>query len=143
MAKETLRYTKDDLTVIWKPGQCIHSTLCWKGLVSVFNPKARPWVNMEGSSAERIMEQVKKCPSGALSYELNNAITETKESVDANMLNIEILKNGPILIKTECRITHSDGSTEIKQGSTALCRCGGSSAKPYCDGTHNKIGFEG
>ena len=143
MPKETLRYTKDDLTVIWKPGQCIHSTLCWKGLVSVFNPKARPWVNMEGSTAEKIMAQVKQCPSGALSYELNNATDTTKESIEEKILNIEILKNGPILIKTECQIKHSDGSIETKTGSTALCRCGASNTKPYCDGSHSKNGFEG
>jgi len=143
MPKETLRYTKDGLTVIWKPNQCIHSTLCWKGLIEVFNPKARPWVNMEGSTAENIMEQVKKCPSGALSYEMNQEPNMGKESMEGKLMSIEILKNGPILIKTECSIKHSDGSEEVKSGSTALCRCGASSNKPFCDGSHNKVGFEG
>ncbi len=144
MPKETFRYTKDDLTIIWKPNQCSHSTICWKGLVEVFNPKTRPWVNIEGSSGENIIEQVKKCPSGALSYELANPKAGNEEITASNeILNIEILKNGPILIKTECTIKNSDGKEERKTGSTALCRCGASSTKPYCDGTHNKIGFEG
>jgi len=145
MPKETLRYTKDELTVIWKPNQCIHSTICWKGLAEVFNPRARPWVNMEGSTIEKVVEQVKKCPSGALSYELHNTITSASDEVAAagQILNIEILKNGPILVKTECNIKHSDGREETKTGTTALCRCGQSANKPYCDGSHNKIGFEG
>jgi len=60
----------------------------------------------------------------------------------ASILNIEIKKNGPILITTDCTITHGDGSKETKQGTTALCRCGQSANKPYCDGTHRKVGFE-
>jgi uncharacterized Fe-S cluster protein YjdI len=73
------KYTKDDITVIWQPGLCRHSTLCWKGLIQVFNPQIRPWINMEGASAERIIEQVKKCPSGALSF-INNS--ESKDDIN-------------------------------------------------------------
>jgi uncharacterized Fe-S cluster protein YjdI len=61
-------YTNDHVTVIWKPEVCIHSKNCWKGLITVFNPQVRPWINMNGASTDRIIEQVKKCPSGALSY---------------------------------------------------------------------------
>lgn len=71
MPISTHRYTKDDLTIVWKPGQCTHSTKCWKGLISVFNPQRKPWIDMDGATREEIMEQVKKCPSGALSYELS------------------------------------------------------------------------
>lgn len=68
-------YTKDGLTVLWKPDVCIHSTVCWKkstGLPVVFKPKERPWIRMDGAENERIIEQVKKCPSGALSYTSTN-----------------------------------------------------------------------
>ena len=61
------RYSKDGITVVWKPAVCIHSARCVLGLGSVFNPKARPWVNMEAAPAERIAGQVRQCPSGALS----------------------------------------------------------------------------
>ena len=63
-------YTKGDVTVIWKSALCQHSTICWKGLGEVFNPKVSPWINMDGADEERIIEQVKKCPSGALSFEI-------------------------------------------------------------------------
>lgn len=66
MAKETHSYTNGEVTVIWKPDICMHSTVCWKGLLRVFNPKQRPWIKMDGASAEQIIEQIKKCPSGAL-----------------------------------------------------------------------------
>ncbi len=147
MGKETLKYTNDEITVVWKPKVCIHSTICWKGLIEVFNPREKPWVKMEGASTEKIIEQVRKCPSGALSYYLNNeAPAESTDKVvaeAANILKIEVSANGPYLIKTECLIVHSDGREETKTGTVALCRCGASENKPYCDGSHRKISFEG
>jgi uncharacterized Fe-S cluster protein YjdI len=44
---------------------------CWTGLIEVFNPRERPWIKMDGATTERIIEQVKKCPSGALSFYKN------------------------------------------------------------------------
>ena len=67
MSGEQHEYSKDGVTVVWKPSLCVHSAKCALGLGSVFNPKARPWVNMDGAPVERIAEQVRKCPSGALS----------------------------------------------------------------------------
>jgi uncharacterized Fe-S cluster protein YjdI len=62
------KYSNENITVTWKPGLCQHSTHCWKGLINVFDPQKKPWINMAGDTSERIIEQVKKCPSGALSY---------------------------------------------------------------------------
>ncbi len=70
-------YKKGALTIVWKPGACIHSTICWKaatGLPSVFNPFEKPWIKTEGASVEELVEQIKKCPSGALSYYIGEEI---------------------------------------------------------------------
>ena len=72
MSVETHKYTNGEVTVVWKPKTCIHSTLCWKGLIEVFDPREKPWIKMDGATTERIIEQVKKCPSGALTYFVNN-----------------------------------------------------------------------
>lgn len=70
MSKDLVkRYTRDGVTVIWKPSLCIHSGICARGLPLVFDPKRRPWVVMAGTDVEKIVEQVEECPSGALSYE--------------------------------------------------------------------------
>lgn len=147
MSIETKKYTNGEVTVVWKPNTCIHSTLCWKGLIEVFNPREKPWIKMDGAETDKIIEQVRKCPSGALSYYLNEeAATGSSDKVvaeAANMLKVEVSPNGPYLIKTECLIVHSDGREETKTGTVALCRCGASQNKPYCDGHHRKIGFEG
>lgn len=80
MSKDEIReYTNGEITVVWKPTACIHSTRCWKGLFTVFNPKARPWVNMAGASTQAIMAQVDNCPSGALSWRKNEETGDTHE----------------------------------------------------------------
>jgi uncharacterized Fe-S cluster protein YjdI len=68
-------YSNGEITVIWKPGVCIHSGKCVQGLGEVFNVSARPWINIGGASTDRIIKQVEQCPSGALSYVRNEKIT--------------------------------------------------------------------
>ncbi len=148
MPKETVKYTNNEVTVVWKPKVCIHSTICWKGLIEVFNPKEKPWVKINGAATEQIIEQVKKCPSSALSYYFNKEITaenppEKKAVESTGSTKIDVSPNGPYVIKTTCLIVHTDGKEEIKTGTVALCRCGASANKPFCDGSHQKIGFEG
>jgi len=72
MKSITKKYTNGEVTIIWKPDLCIHSGICFRGLVEVFDPRKRPWITPETSSTEKIIEQIKKCPSGALSYTLND-----------------------------------------------------------------------
>lgn len=137
--KETVKeYSNEDITVIWKPYTCIHSKKCWKGLLQVFNPQSRPWVNMSGATTKRIKAQVEECPSGALSYIEN----ERKPKMDNNEIEVQCLEDGPLMVKSDVRITHSNGKVETKKKTTAFCRCGASSNKPFCDGSHTDINFK-
>ncbi len=74
--QKTFKYSNDDITVVWKPDICQHSKICWKGLIEVFDPREKPWIKMTAASTEKIIEQVKKCPSVALSYFMNNEINK-------------------------------------------------------------------
>lgn len=145
MPKTSHKYSNGEVTIVWKPDACIHSTLCWKGLKEVFNPAKRPWIEPTAATTDRIIEQVRKCPSGALSFFMNNATEADKEIIaeEESITQIEVTPNGPYMIKTNCNIQHSDGRVEVKTGTTALCRCGASQNKPFCDGQHRKNGFEG
>ena len=82
MPVTTHKYSNGEVTVVWKPSVCIHSTICWKNLNEVFNPAARPWININGASTEGIIEQVRKCPSGALSYLMKETPADTGENTD-------------------------------------------------------------
>ncbi|HWD88307.1 MAG TPA: (4Fe-4S)-binding protein [Mucilaginibacter sp.] len=67
----TKKYDNGEVTVIWKQGLCQHSGNCVRGLPQVFDPKAKPWINIHGASTEALIDQVTKCPSGALSFVRN------------------------------------------------------------------------
>jgi uncharacterized Fe-S cluster protein YjdI len=64
-------YSNGTVTIVWQNRLCRHSGICIRGLPAVFNLNARPWIDAEGSSTDEIIDQVKKCPSGALSYFMN------------------------------------------------------------------------
>jgi uncharacterized Fe-S cluster protein YjdI len=132
-------YKKDDLTVVWKQDLCIHSEKCFHGLKDVFNPNQRPWINLEAATKDVILAQVKKCPSGALSYQLEGELNQEKES---NM-KVEVNATGPLIVTGDFTIQHADGKEETRTGKTTLCRCGASENKPFCDGSHKKIEFKG
>ena len=69
MAQKTHHYSNGEITVIWKPEVCIHSAICFKGLPAVFDPRRKPWIVTSNAETQQIIDQVKKCPSGALSIE--------------------------------------------------------------------------
>jgi uncharacterized Fe-S cluster protein YjdI len=71
MAQQTHHYSNGEITVVWKPGICIHSGICFKGLPGVFDPRRKPWIDMSQSDTQKIMEQVRHCPSGALSFTID------------------------------------------------------------------------
>ena len=74
------RYSNGEVTVVWKPAVCIHSTICFAGLPAVFDPRRRPWVDIQAASSEVIVAQVRRCPSGALSVFRNDAETGNGET---------------------------------------------------------------
>jgi uncharacterized Fe-S cluster protein YjdI len=135
------KYTNDEVTVVWQPHLCIHSAICFKGLPTVFDPRKRPWVTTEGSTTEAIVEQVQKCPSGALSYFMNNEVTDDVE-VEGETI-VEILPKGPLLVYGNLTVKDASGNETKKSKITAFCRCGHSGNKPYCDGSHVKAKFDG
>ena len=141
MAEEVRKeYTNGDLTVVWKPKLCIHSEICVKTLPKVYHPKEKPWIQPENASKTELKSQISKCPSGALSYEMKNG--EEKETV-ADPTKVDVLENGPLLVHGSLLIKTTNGNEELKDKTTAFCRCGQSNNKPYCDGTHTIIEFKG
>jgi uncharacterized Fe-S cluster protein YjdI len=60
------KFTNGAITVTYDPDKCIHSEICARGLQEVFRTTVIPWIHLEGAESERIIDQVRKCPSGAL-----------------------------------------------------------------------------
>jgi uncharacterized Fe-S cluster protein YjdI len=138
------KYSNGEITITWEPSLCIHSTLCWRkngGLPQVFNPKVKPWINPENADSETIMMHVDKCPSGALKY-YKNEEDDSEPSVAIESI-AEVMENGPLLVYGNIIVKDSAGNETRRNKLTAFCRCGASLNKPYCDGSHTKINFQG
>lgn len=69
----TRKYSNGEVTIIWKPELCVHSGICARGLPGVFDPRRKPWVDALAAPTQEIMDQVRKCPSGALSLAVNDS----------------------------------------------------------------------
>lgn len=139
----TKEYTNGEVTVVWKPDLCIHSTNCWRELPSVFQPSQRPWVKMEGAPTDRIVAQVRRCPSGALSYYYNDGVPrEVPGTGTAKVARVEVMPNGPLLVHGPLVVRDAAGRESKKARITAFCRCGHSANKPFCDGSHTRHRFE-
>jgi uncharacterized Fe-S cluster protein YjdI len=144
----TRKYSNGEVTVVWKPKLCIHSMICFEGLPEVFDPDRRPWVMPEKSDTRTIINQVKECPSGALSYYMDNPdqpepVADPPESQPHPETTIEILPNGPMLVRGYIILKDKEGNEVSKGPVTALCRCGATRNKPFCDGAHSRVGFKG
>lgn len=137
--RKVKEYSNDDMTVLWDASKCIHAKVCIKILPDVYDPEARPWIKVENATTAELKEQIDMCPSGALSYRLNN---EENDMNDSNV-KVNVLENGPLIVKGNIEVTNSNGQTENRAKQTAFCRCGDSANKPYCDGTHVKSEFRG
>ena len=81
MAQKIFKYSNGEVTIVWQPEVCIHSGRYVRGLPDVFKPKVKPWITPEGSTTEKIIAQVKRCPSGALSYMMNKDESETRQAL--------------------------------------------------------------
>ena len=69
---------------------------------------------------------------------------ETKnDKTQTSGVKVNVIANGPLMVHGTISITDKDGNTSVKDKTTAFCRCGASANKPYCDGSHRKINFEG
>jgi len=64
-------FSNDDITVTFEPCKCIHAEKCAKELSEVFRTSVIPWIHLDGTETKRIIEQINRCPSGALQYSLN------------------------------------------------------------------------
>ncbi|SHF80768.1 (4Fe-4S)-binding protein [Flavisolibacter ginsengisoli] len=75
---KTIKYANEEVTVLWKPEFCQHSTRCWTQMPQVFKPSLRKWIDPGGASAEKLEQQIAKCPSGALVFIKNEPENKTQ-----------------------------------------------------------------
>jgi uncharacterized Fe-S cluster protein YjdI len=131
-------YTGEKIDVTYESGRCIHVAECIRRLHAVFDTTRRPWVLPDAALPDSVAETVVACPSGALHYERTDG-GEAEPVQEQN--TIRLVRNGPLYLRGDCTIVNGAGELVVHDTRAALCRCGGSANKPFCDGTHEKIGF--
>lgn len=141
------KYSNKEITIFWRPDRCIHSANCLIGLPNVFNNGRRPWINIGGAETKEIIRTVNTCPSRALVYAKNSdRIRKVKRKTvkkPPKYARIQILKDGPVLVSGNFIIRDANRKKiRIETETVALCRCGVSKIKPFCDGNHKEIGFK-
>lgn len=131
---KTKIYSGENISIYDNRYICCHDGSC--SLENVFLPNDTPWINPDGNpDIEKIIEIIKLCPSGALTYEIN------KEHITAWFDEEKIIftKEGPLHIQGPIEIKDDQSSDEIliSKDHYSLCTCGKSKKKPFCDGSHD------
>ncbi len=140
MESKKFTYENDEIKVSWDLKRCIHAKECVLGLPEVFDITKKPWINPDGTQdIEQLKAVIEKCPTGALHYELlKEDVVEEIPSVN----KLVISEDGPIYLSGNIVLTNSDDEEIMRDTRMALCRCGASSNKPFCDNSHIEADFK-
>jgi CDGSH-type Zn-finger protein/uncharacterized Fe-S cluster protein YjdI len=131
-------YANEAIEVHWQPRLCIHVRHCVRRLPRVFDPQRRPWVDVDAAQADAIAETVLTCPTGALHFRRLDGDAQEQSPPETT---IDPQPDGPLLVRGRLRIRDDSGLLIRADTRVALCRCGASKNKPFCDGSHEEIGF--
>jgi CDGSH-type Zn-finger protein/uncharacterized Fe-S cluster protein YjdI len=126
-------YTGKDATVTWDGARCIHAAECVRRAPRSFDPNARPWIVPDNAGPGVLADAVNACPSGALEMRYANG-TSAMTAYAANPCDVR--PDGPYYLRGTLVLAPDQAQTRM-----ALCRCGASANKPFCDNSHKAIGF--
>jgi CDGSH-type Zn-finger protein/uncharacterized Fe-S cluster protein YjdI len=136
--KKLATYDGEEADVQWDGRLCIHVGECGRANNNLFVGGRQPWCQPDRVSVEEVADVVARCPSGALTYTRKDGGPE--EVADGENV-VSVMYNGPLYIRGELEV---DGAADDMTGvrfRAALCRCGQSKSKPFCDNSHESAGF--
>nr|WP_321498297.1 CDGSH iron-sulfur domain-containing protein [uncultured Methanolobus sp.] len=117
---------------------CSHIGHCILKLPGVFRKGEKPWIDPDAADPEEIARVIRTCPSGALSYTLKGLLHKDYPHEP----EIFMVKNGPYHAIGSIELEDKEDSKPETSDHYALCRCGKSKSKPFCDGTHIDTEFK-
>ena len=132
-------YAGNEIIITYDLKRCIHAKKCVEGSSAAFDPNRRPWIDPDAVPAAEMAAIIHRCPTGALHYRANDrALTEKPDA--ANTIQTE--PAGPLYVRGQIQIRKETGETVLKDVRVALCRCGASRNKPFCDNSHFAVEFD-
>ena len=132
------RYAGKKIVIHDNRALCAHVGKCTDGLPGVWRMGQEPWIDPDGADVEAIIRVIEQCPSGALSYSL---VDDDASASAAEECGIEVSKNGPYYVTGPIELADASWGQGASKTRYALCRCGASKNKPFCDGSHWNIEF--
>ncbi len=136
--KKPIDYPGEKATVTWHGGLCIHIGECGRAEGELFVGGRKPWCMPDVASDDEIQAVIERCPSGALSFEFADA-SRTERADGQN--TVHVTYNGPLFVRGDLDIDGAPGDAPGIRFRAALCRCGASKNKPFCDNSHLDAGF--
>ncbi|MBV8375303.1 MAG: CDGSH iron-sulfur domain-containing protein [Candidatus Eremiobacteraeota bacterium] len=132
------RYEAEGIVVLDNRGTCCHFGNCTDHLPAVFHNKGEPFVTAEGAPPEAIVDIIRACPSGALGYAKDGVAYEGEQREP----EIYVAENASYYVRGGIELEGEPMNKGASREHYALCRCGHSKNKPFCDGSHWWIGFK-
>jgi CDGSH-type Zn-finger protein/uncharacterized Fe-S cluster protein YjdI len=136
--KKVFQWQGENAEVTWDGRLCIHIGECTRAKGDLFESGRDPWCRPDEGDADYVAEVARRCPTGALTVRRKDGGAEESAPAENRVI---ISNNGPVYLEGDLRI---DGAAEDMPGvkfRAALCRCGDSKNKPFCDNTHEEAGF--
>jgi len=141
MAKRVQVYQSEQITVTFDPNLCVHSARCLSGLPAVFDVGRRKWIDATAAPADDIARVIDRCPSGALGYRRPGVAPGAGTSPLPPAAVVTLSTDGPLAIEGRVRVQTAGGEIVREAERVALCRCGKTRNQPFCDGSHQRVGF--
>jgi CDGSH-type Zn-finger protein/uncharacterized Fe-S cluster protein YjdI len=133
------RYPGKDVEVTWDERLCIHIGECTRAKGDLFVAGREPWCQPDVTSVAEVADVCERCPSGALVYEAKDGSTSEKPAA-GNTVNVTY--DGPLFVRGDLAIEGAPADMAGARFRAALCRCGQSQNKPFCDNSHEAAGFK-
>ncbi len=134
---KTYDYPGVAATVRWHQGLCIHVGECGRSSGELFVGGRKPWCQPDVSTLDDVVDVVERCPTGALTYQRSDGVEEIAPSANT----VHVANNGPLYVRGDLDIDGRHASMGGARFRAALCRCGQSKNKPFCDNSHERAGF--
>ncbi len=132
-------YSGAQARVTWDQRLCIHAGECGRAEGDLFLTGRDPWCDPDVASVEEVADVIGRCPTGALSFDAGTA--SPRESA-APENTVAVSENGPLYVRGDLIIDGAPADMKAVRFRAALCRCGQSKNKPFCDGSHKAAGFQ-
>jgi CDGSH-type Zn-finger protein/uncharacterized Fe-S cluster protein YjdI len=127
-----------EIDVHWDGRLCIHIAECGNAEGELFVGGREPWCVPDQATESEVREICERCPSGALTYTDKVGVPEQAAAENT----VTVAYNGPLFAQGRLDIEGAPDDMAGVRFRAALCRCGQSKNKPFCDNSHNEARFE-